>query len=76
MPKLPVVSADACVKALETLGFKRIRQSGSHLIMKRQTDVGEVGCVVPMHKEISTGTLKGILKQAGITTVEFLESLK
>jgi predicted RNA binding protein YcfA (HicA-like mRNA interferase family) len=76
MPKLPVVSGEACVKALEKLGFVRSRQRGSHLTMKKQTDKGEIGCVVPMHKEIATGTLKGILKQAGVTTTELLDCLK
>jgi predicted RNA binding protein YcfA (HicA-like mRNA interferase family) len=43
MPKLPHVSGAAIVKALERLGFAKIRQSGSHVIMRR----GAKGCVVP-----------------------------
>ena len=71
MPKLPVVSGKECRKALLRLGFEEVRQRGSHLIMKR----GESGCVVPMHSEIKTGTLAGILKQGGVSTDDFLNSL-
>jgi predicted RNA binding protein YcfA (HicA-like mRNA interferase family) len=71
MPKLPVVSGKECRKALGKLGFEEIRQRGSHVIMKRNTS----GCVVPMHSEIKTGTLSGILKQAGVSPEDFIEAI-
>lgn len=71
MPKLPVVSGKECCKALGKLGFVETRQHGSHVVMRR----GESGCVVPMHREIKTGTLSGLLKQAGVTAEEFIASL-
>ena len=71
MPKLPVVSGKECRKALGKLGFEEVRQRGSHVVMKRD----ESGCVVPMHGEIKTGTLSGILKQAGVSVEEFIEAL-
>lgn len=71
MPKLPVVSGKECCKALGKLGFVETRQRGSHVVMRR----GESGCVVPMHREIKTGTLSGLLKQAGVTAEEFIASL-
>ncbi len=71
MPKLPVVSGKECRKALGRLGFEEARQRGSHVVMKRD----ESGCVVPMHGEIKTGTLSGILKQAGVRVEEFIEAL-
>ncbi len=45
-------------RALERLGFFKVRQSGSHLIMKRESK----GCVVPMHREVKVGTLAGVLR--------------
>lgn len=36
MPKLPRVSSQKTVQALEKLGFVQIRQKGSHLILKKQ----------------------------------------
>lgn len=71
MPKLPHVSGSAVVKALERLGFTKIRQSGSHVIMRR----GSKGCVVPMHSEVKVGTLAGILRQADISPDEFIAAL-
>lgn len=75
MPKLPRISSREAIRALEHLGFEQIRQTGSHIVMKRKTETGEIGCVVPMHRELRIGTLRGILKQAQITPDEFIESL-
>ena len=72
MPKLPVLSGRDVVKALERLGFEQMRQRGSHVIMQR----GGVGCVVPLHKEVKTGTLAGIVRQAGLTQEEFLGAVR
>lgn len=43
--------------------------------MKKQTEEGVIGCVVPVHRELKAGTLSGILKQAQVTVEEFIESL-
>lgn len=56
---------------MERLGFVFKRQNGSHVVLRR----GNRGCVVPMHREISRGTLQGILEQAGISVEEFMEAL-
>ena len=71
MPKLPHVSGAAAVRALERLGFVKIRQSVSHVIMRR----GSKGCVVPMHSEVKVGTLAGVLRQADIPPDEFIAAL-
>ena len=71
MPKLPRTSGAAIVKALERLGFVKVRQSGSHVIMRR----GPKGCVVPMHGEVKVGTLAGVLRQADISPDEFTNAL-
>ena len=72
MPKLPVVSGSEVIRALQRLGFMVIRQRGSHVILRR----GSQGCVVPDHREVKTGTLAGLLKQAGISADEFIHALK
>lgn len=71
MPKLPVVSGAEVVRALERLGFVIARQRGSHIVMRR----GSSGCVVPNHREVKTGTLAGLLKQAGVSADEFIDAL-
>ncbi|MDP1750712.1 MAG: type II toxin-antitoxin system HicA family toxin [Reyranella sp.] len=68
MPRLPRVSGREAIRALEKLGFVVTRQRGSHVVLRR----GSVGCVVPDHKELKTGTLSGVLKQAGVSVEEFL----
>ena len=72
MPKLPVVSGEETISALERIGFKVTRQRGSHVVLRK----GSQGCVVPNHKELKTGTLAGILKQAGISNDDFVAALK
>lgn len=75
MPELRRVSGQEAIRALERLGFVRVRTRGSHVILKRQTPAGEVGCVVPLHRELAIGTLRGILKLAQVTPEEFMGSL-
>ena len=62
MPRLPRVSGTEVIRALERLGFEKLRQSGSHVVMRR----GSGGCVVPLHPEVKVGTLAGVLQQAGV----------
>ncbi len=75
MHKLPLLSGRQIIKALGKLGFSEIRQRGSHVILKKKTNEKEIGCVVPMHKEVALGTLKGILKQAHISDEDFINVL-
>ena len=72
MPKLPLVSGAEVIRTLERLGFIVLRQKGSHIILRR----GPTGSVVPNHREIKTGTLSGILKQASVSAEEFIETLR
>ncbi len=44
-------------------------------MLKRQTPEGAIGCVVPLHRELALGTLRGILKQARVTPEELADSL-
>jgi predicted RNA binding protein YcfA (HicA-like mRNA interferase family) len=75
MPRLRRVSGRQAIRALEKLGFEQVRQRGSHVILKKQTPDGAVGCVVPLHRELAIGTLRGILKQAKVTVDMFVEAL-
>ena len=75
MPKLKRVSGEQAIRALEKLGFVRVRQRGSHVVLKRQTSQGTQGCVVPLHRELAEGTLRGILQQAQVTPEEFTQNL-
>jgi len=70
VPKLPRLSGVEAVRKLERLGFMVVRQRGSHIIMRRGTS----GCVVPIHRELKVGTLAGILRQAGVSTADFISA--
>ena len=71
MPRLPLVSGAEAVKAFQRLGFFVDRQRGSHVVMKKVTSEGARGCVIPMHKEVAPGTLRSVLKMAGVSPEEF-----
>ena len=75
MPKLRRISGQEVIHSLERLGFEQVRQRGSHVILKKITPEGEVGCVVPLHSELAIGTLLSILKQAKITADELYTNL-
>ena len=71
MPKFPRVSGADAIKALQRLGFERVRQSGSHVVMRKEAK----GCVVPMHSELKIGTLAGLLRQAEVSADDFIANL-
>ncbi len=75
MPKLRPVSGQEAIRALERLGFVQTHQRGSHVVLKKTTADGVVGCVVPIHDELAAGTLRGVLKQANISPDEFMANL-
>ena len=76
MPKLPKLSGKAFIKVLKKFGFEQVRQKGSHIVLKKQTEEGDIGTVVPDHKELAEGTVRGALKLAKISVEDFLEKYK
>jgi predicted RNA binding protein YcfA (HicA-like mRNA interferase family) len=73
MSKLPRVSGRECLKALEKTGFYLKRRESSHMIVRR--DVPFAQLVVPDHQELDRGTLRAIIRQAGISIEQFVELL-
>ena len=68
--KLPRVEGQELVRALERAGFAQVRQKGSHVHLRRADDRRRV--TVPVHKgrTLPPGTLKGILRDAGLEVEE------
>ena len=58
MPELPRISGKEAIRVFERLGFRTVRQRGSHVIMRR----GEYGCVVPLHSFVAPGTLRNAIR--------------
>ena len=72
MAELPRISGNNAIKVFESLGFKVVRQKGSHVVLRKN----DRGCVIPVHKELAIGTLRSVIKQAGITAEEFINAYK
>jgi predicted RNA binding protein YcfA (HicA-like mRNA interferase family) len=68
MPELRGFSGGDALKILQRMGFAHLRTKGSHAVLRKGSRV----CVVPMHDELAPGTLKSVLRQAGVSPEEFL----
>jgi predicted RNA binding protein YcfA (HicA-like mRNA interferase family) len=71
MSSLPSISGQECVKALSKIGFVQKRQHGSHMILRRDKPFAQL--VIPNHKELDRGTLRAIIRNAGLTVEEFID---
>ncbi|MEZ8219942.1 putative RNA binding protein YcfA, dsRBD-like fold, HicA-like mRNA interferase family [Candidatus Fervidibacteria bacterium JGI MDM2 JNZ-1-D12] len=58
-------------RKLEAAGFRIVGQKGSHVKFAKETPEGLRVAIVPQHKEVAVGTLRSILRQAGLTPEEF-----
>ncbi|MFY9824411.1 MAG: type II toxin-antitoxin system HicA family toxin [Thermoanaerobaculia bacterium] len=70
MNELPRISGREVVKAFGKLGYEKDRQTGSHMIL-RQGIPPFRRLTVPDHPEVAKGTLRAILRQAGLTVEQF-----
>ena len=75
MPKIRPLPPQRLIKILEKIGFRIIRQKGSHVIM-----INDKGTriVIPVHpgKDVKPGLIRAIIKEAGLSREEFLKILK
>ncbi|HHE75045.1 MAG TPA: addiction module toxin, HicA family [Desulfobacteraceae bacterium] len=74
MSKLPILSGDRLSKILRLLNYELDHQTGSHMIL-RQNHYPFRRLTIPKHREISPGTLRAIVRQAGLSVDEFKELL-
>ena len=73
MARLANVSGKDAVRAFEKAGWKRMGQVGSHVVMVKSGL--RVNLSIPQHKELSIGTLRALIRHAGMTVEEFLSLL-
>jgi predicted RNA binding protein YcfA (HicA-like mRNA interferase family) len=73
MGKLGNISGKDAVKVFQKLGWQQIGQVGSHVVMIRQGV--RVNLSIPQHKELSVGTLRALIRSAGLNVDEFLNLL-
>jgi predicted RNA binding protein YcfA (HicA-like mRNA interferase family) len=74
MGKLPVISGDQARRSLERAGWVFQRQTGSHQILTKPSYI--VTIAIPRHRELPAGTLRRIIRDAGLTVEEFISLLK
>jgi mRNA interferase HicA len=74
MPRPPVLRFSDVKRAFERLGFEHVRTSGSHCAF-RKAGIGTV--VIPYHgqRDVPMGTLRNVLKHAGLTIEQFKKAL-
>ena len=73
MGKLGNISGKEAAKAFQKAGWTPIGQVGSHLVLVKSGVRANLS--VPQHKELSVGTLRSLIRSAGMTTDEFLALL-
>lgn len=64
MPRLRRLSGREVAKVFQDVGFVVVSQRGSHIKLKRLTEGNTEILTIPAHKELDTGTLRAILRQA------------
>ena len=74
MSKLPVLSGQELCKILAKVGYRIDHQTGCHIILRNENPPHR-RLTVPMHREIAKGTLRAIIRQAGLNRSEFLDLL-
>ena len=74
MPRVPKVSGRQAVAAFERSGFEVRRRRGSHIVMVKPGFPETLS--VPDHRQLRPGTLRALIRKAGLTVEEFLSLLR
>ena len=70
MSYLPRVSGREVVKALRKIGYEFDHQRGSHIVL-RSTTPPHRRLTVPDHDQLAKGTMRSIIRQAGLSVEDF-----
>ena len=75
MPKIKPLASQRIIRVLEKIGFRIVRQKGSHVIMMNEKGTR---VVIPVHpgKDVKPGLVRAIIKEAGLKREDFLKLLK
>ena len=72
MPSMPVLSGREAVKVFEKFGWKVARHP-NHIVMVKDGEIASLA--IPDHKELAKGTLRTLLRKAGLTVAEFIAAV-
>ena len=70
MTKLPIISGSEAVRAFERTGWVVARRKGSHVVLVKAGRRANLS--IPLHRELDVGTLRGLVRDAGMTVSEFV----
>lgn len=73
MGTLANISGKEAVQAFSRAGWQKAGQVGSHLVVTKSGERANLS--IPQHKELSVGTLRALIRCAGLTVEEFLKLL-
>jgi len=75
LPKITPINSYKLIKILSKLGFKPVRQKGSHVILMNER---RVRIVIPVHpgKKLKPGLIRAIIREAGLTREKYFELLE
>ena len=74
MARLPVLSGREVVRTFESLGWRKARQTGSHIVLVKDDHLASLS--VPDHREVARGTLRKLIRSADLTVDEFVAAIK
>lgn len=69
--ELPALTAREVIRAFQAAGYEQVRQSGSHVILKREGARMTLSVPNHGHKEVSRGVLRRLISASGMTMEEF-----
>lgn len=73
MASVPVLSGQEVVLVFKLFGWSVARQRGSHIVMTKENEI--ITLSIPDHKEVARGTLRSLIRSAGLTTDEFVAAI-
>jgi len=74
MSVLPRISGREAIAALGRIGYQVDHQTGSHVVLRHRLTPHR-RLVVPDHRELAKGTLRALIREAGLGVEEFVALL-
>ena len=74
MPALPVISGREAVRACQQFGWECARQRASHIVLVKAGSIASLS--VPDHREVAKGTLRSLVRDAGLTVEQFISAIR
>jgi predicted RNA binding protein YcfA (HicA-like mRNA interferase family) len=74
MPPLPILSGLETVRVFESIGWQVVRRHGSHIILVKPGQIATLS--IPNHHQVARGTLRSLIRSAGLSVAEFLAAIQ